>query len=172
MRTITTTVYLFPELSPEAKERARDWYRSASNHDEWWLSTYEDAEQSGLKITGFDIGRANSIEGKFTAGALECAHKIEKNHGEHCETFKTTKAFLTERDAIVDNAERDDLGEFEDVAKVDSQLDDCEAEFLRAILEDYRIMLRKEYEYQQPDEFVDELIMANEYEFTVEGKRL
>ena len=40
--TICTTVYLFPELSDAAKEKARSWYRELGPHDEWWDAVYED----------------------------------------------------------------------------------------------------------------------------------
>lgn len=34
--TITTTAYPFDELSDEAKERARDWFRNGDRDYEWW----------------------------------------------------------------------------------------------------------------------------------------
>jgi len=43
MRTVETTVYQFDELSDKAKEKAREWFREASAHDEFWEFVYEDA---------------------------------------------------------------------------------------------------------------------------------
>jgi hypothetical protein len=170
MRKVETRLYQFDELSDEAKERAREWYRNGALDYDWWDSTYEDAENVDLKITSFDLDR-HEIEGKFTHGALETAHKIEDDHGDTCETFKTTKAFLAERDAIVNDAPRDENGEFESVHELDALLDECEAEFLKSLLEDYRIMLQHEMEYLLSDESVDETIRCNEYEFTADGER-
>lgn len=48
------TLYTFEELSDRAKEKARDWYREASNHDEWWDSVYEDAIRMA-EILGIEI---------------------------------------------------------------------------------------------------------------------
>ena len=42
---ICTTVYLFPELSEAAKEKARSWYRELGPHDEWWDAVYEDFQR-------------------------------------------------------------------------------------------------------------------------------
>ena len=42
---ICTTVYLFPELSDAAKEKARNWYRDLGPHDDWWDAVYEDFER-------------------------------------------------------------------------------------------------------------------------------
>lgn len=96
-RKITKTVYKFEELSDQAKEKARDWWRQSLGYDEWWDGVYEDADQASLKITGFDLDRAD-ISGRFTADACSCAHLIQDNHGEDCETYKTAVAFLAARD--------------------------------------------------------------------------
>ena len=43
-RIIETTVYTIDELSDEAKEAARSWYRETGLHDEWYDFVYEDFE--------------------------------------------------------------------------------------------------------------------------------
>lgn len=54
MRTIQTTVYTFEELSEQAKEKAREWYRSGAFDYDWFDFVYEDAatiaEMFGLDI--------------------------------------------------------------------------------------------------------------------------
>lgn len=147
---ITTTVYEFEELSDKAKEKARDWYRQFALDDEWWEYVYEDAKEVGLKITAFDLGRANSIEGSFIDAPLTVCNKIFANHGETCDTHKTAKAHY-------DALQRDDT--------------DAETEFKRALLEDYLSHLRVEMEYLESNESVDENITANGYTFLESGKR-
>lgn len=170
MRIKQTQVFTFNELSDAAKERARDWYREASAGDDDSFETVkEDAEQIGLKVEYLD--RHRDCKGSFVADAVECAHNIEKNHGPDCETYKTAVAFLKERDAIVDGAEKDENGDFVDEYELNEKLDECEAEFLRSILEDYAIMQEREQEYRSSDEQVDEMLIANKYEFTADGKR-
>ena len=171
MRIKEIKVYKFEELSEKAKGKARDWFQAASSGDQWYESTYEDAENVGIKITGFDIDRGQYCHGKFISGAEETAHKIEKDHGETCETFKTAKAYLAKRDKIITNAPKDEAGEFENESELYAALYEADAEFLKSILEDYRIILGKEYEFQNSDGTVDENIIANEYEFNENGKR-
>lgn len=165
-------VFQFEELSDEAKETAMNWYREASYGDTWWEPIYEDAERVGIKITEFDCDRGNRIKGKFFSGAEETAHKIEKEHGETCDTYKTAKAYLLERDTIIESAPKNSDGEFENEYALDRELDDCDSEFLRAILEDYLSLLRKEAEDYFSDERVTENILANEYDFDENGKRI
>lgn len=171
MKTKTVTLYEYDELPTErAKERARDWYLSCTESDTYaWEDIQADAEMVGLEIESLDQHRPN--KGRFTAGALETAHKIEKDHGESCETHKTTVKFLADRDEIIDTAERDEDGEFSDVDAVDDKLDTLEGEYLHDLLEDYRVNLEKNIAYQQSREAIEESIRANGYTFTEDGKR-
>ena len=170
MKTIEIQVFEFDELSDKAKDVARDWFRSCGLDYEWWDSTCEDAERVGLKITAFDLDRDRHAEGRFVSDAVSCADKVIAEHGPDCETRKTAESFVKERDSIVEAAERDENGEIADVYALDQKLDDCEGEFLKAILEDYSVMLQQEAEYLTSDESVDESIRANEYEFLSNGK--
>lgn len=54
--TVTRELYLFDELSDEAKERAREWYRDADTGDSYWAEfVIEDAARIGeLLGIGFD----------------------------------------------------------------------------------------------------------------------
>jgi hypothetical protein len=173
VKTYTKTIelYEFDELDDKAKDKARDWYRQGALDYEWWDCTYEDAKTVGLELTGFDLDRNRHATGKFIESAPEVADLILKNHGETCETYKTAAAFIKERDEIVDNAERDEHGELVSEYELDQKLDEVEAEFLRALLEDYSIMLQNESEYLTSDESVDEMITANEYTFDKSGNR-
>jgi len=166
---ITTTVYQFDELSDKAKEKARDWWRNGDIDFDWADNMIEDAKMIGLEITGFDVGRGQSCDGKFIDGARECAEAILKNHGDQCETFKTAEAFLKERDEAVNAAPKDENGDFENEYELDGTLDDIESDFLKSILEDYRILLAKEFEYHQSNEYIDEMLRI--YTFTKDGKR-
>jgi hypothetical protein len=47
MRIMETKVYKFSELSPEAKEKARDWYRETAFDYDWWDAVYEQVVASG-----------------------------------------------------------------------------------------------------------------------------
>lgn len=162
-KTVTKTYQLFQydELPTEAaKEKARDWFLKASRYDEWWENVYEDAKTIGLKITGFNIGRANSITGDLLESAVKVSMYILDGHGKECNTFKTAERY---RDALAD------LGAKEDTS--DRDFDDADEQFKKELLEDYLHMLRQEYKYQTSRETVEENIRANEYTFLEDGRR-
>lgn len=170
MKTKCYNVYKFSELSEKAQAKAIDNLRNLNVDFEWWESTYEDAANIGLKITEFDIDRGDYCKGDFISGAEETAHKIEKDHGEICETFKTAKTYLSERDRIIDAAPKDKTGEFSDQDELDEKLDEADREFLRSLLADYLSNLRQEFDYQTSDEAIKDSILANDYDFTENGK--
>lgn len=159
MKIIETVVYEFDELSDKAKEKAREWYRDGALDYEWWESTYEDAERIGLKITGFELDRLaeGHFMGDFMTGPLQTVEKIIEEHGPDCETTKTARRY----EPVLRAGILASIDEYENTAH----------EFLVDLLEDYRVMLQKEMEYQLSDEVVDETIRANEYTFTETGKR-
>jgi hypothetical protein len=158
--TVETEVFTFDELDENAKERARDWYREDALDWEWWDCTYSDAESIGLKITGFDLGRAQSIEAhistKFNPSRV-CKAIIEK-HGKDCDTFKFAAQFFMDR-----HTGNHYFGY--------GCAEDFEKEFCRALSEEYWHMLNREMEYLLSNESVDESIRANEYEFEKSGKK-
>ncbi len=151
MRTEVIKIYKFDELSEEAKEKAREWWRNGALDDEWWKFVYEDAENVGLKINSFDLDR-HEISGEFINYPIDTAKQIFKNHGQHTETHKTAKNYYSFLYAFNDEIR-----------------ENAEHEFLYDLLEDYRIILRQELDFLMSDESVDESIIINEHEFTEDG---
>lgn len=168
MRVIEIKAYTFDELSDDAKKRAISKLSNINVDYDWWESTYEDAAQIGLKIKGFGLTHAI---GEFTLSAAEVMANIFANHGEGCETYKTAKAFEAEWQPLFDDY-MDDLSDKYESQEAEDDLSDMEANFLDSLLEDYAITLQKEYEYLQGEEAIIETIVANEYEFTEEGKQI
>lgn len=83
------------------------------------------------------------------------------------------RKFLKDRDALVEKYSdgiRKDLVTEDNEYEFDKDCYDLEKDFLRAILEDYRINLNKDYDFRNSDKYVIEAIEANEYEFTQDGK--
>ena len=169
MRTATINYYKFDELSDRAKDTARDWWRQGALDYGWWESVYEDAAQVGVKITGFDTGGRSEITGDFTGTPEETAHKILAEHGEGTDTAAEARHYLKTVAEFMATAEKDEYGELATYA-LDNEKDEIDREFLRALLEEYLTILRKEEEYQLSDEVADEMIVANAYEFTEDGK--
>lgn len=136
------------------------------NYD-WWQFTYEDAANVGLKITGFDLDRRRFANGEFTLAANEVAANILKDHGNECETYKTAENFMEQWQPVFNEYITDP----ENIYEIEDKLQDIEDEFLKELLGDYSIILQNEYEYLQSDESISETLIANEYEFTADGRR-
>jgi hypothetical protein len=165
MRIKETKVYKFDELTDKAKEKAMENLYDLNVDYEWWDYMYEDAANVGLKLTSFDLDRNRHAKGEFTLSAAEVAANIIRDHGEQCETYKTAQAFLDEINSLT--MPDDDSDEF---SEWENKMLELEDEFLKSLLEDYSIMLQKEYDYQTSEEAIVETIQANEYEFTEDGK--
>jgi hypothetical protein len=168
MKTVKVNVYKFSELSEQAKEKARNWWREGGLNYEWWDYFYYDAERIGLKITSFDLDRNRHAEGDFLLAANEVAANIFKEHGEQCETYKTATQFMEEWEPVF-NDYMDENGVNYESEMLEGHLMELEEEFLSSLLEDYSIMLQNEYEYMYSDEYVSEAITINEYDFTEDG---
>lgn len=161
MRTVRTKVYQFSELSKDAQQKAISWFLNLNQDSSAFDDTKEDAEQIGMEIICFRDRHPN--EGKFMLAANEVAQNIFNNHGEHCETYKTAQSFMDEWQPVFNNYMATEEGE--------DKLMDIEDEFLNSLLEDYRMMYDRHLEYEYSDEYAKEMIEANEYEFTKEGRR-
>ena len=165
-----TSVYSFDELSDDVKQTAIERFANINTDFEWWNCIYEDAANVGITLTEFDPGRSSYCHGDID-DAEETANKILKEHGASCETYMTAQQFMIDTQSARETFEKsknDDpkYEEFEDTG----ELDDLIFMFEDSILEDYRIMLQKEYEYLTSEETIIETIEANKYEFTVDGR--
>ena len=150
METRTYKVYRFSELSEEGKQKALDHWRGTGYETFAWENIKEDAQNVGLILRGTHRG---IMDGDFDISAQDTLKRILKEHGKMCETYKTAKRY-----------EKTVLHGPEETAD-----DDCH-EFKLDLLEDYRIMVEKEDEYQNSDEAITETIEANDYWFTEDGK--
>jgi len=163
-----TKAFKFNELAEKAQEKAIDGLWDINVEHDWWNFTYEDAENIGLRLTGFDLDRGAYCHGDFINSPEDCARKIIKEHGEKCETRIDAEAYLKEHMDIEQHTTIDDYGQFDD--KTADKIDTLNREFHKSILEDYRIMLQQNYDYYTSREAIFETIEANDYEFTLEGK--
>lgn len=163
MREITVKLYQFEELTETAKEKARQWFREGNDGSFEWENVQEDAKGIGLIIESLDQHRAN--RGHFERFAEDTAKRITEEHGATCETYKDAKIYLDALKALP----RDEDGELSLYDQ--DKAEEFEKGFLHDLLEDYRVMFESDIEFNNSDEIVDENIIANEYEFTEDGKR-
>lgn len=155
MRTETKvfTYYKFEELSEDAQKKAIENLSDINIHHDWYESVYEDAKTIGCTITEFDIDRGSNCSIRFKNNGHDVILAILKNHGDTCDTYKLA---LEYKDKILDA---------EGFVN-----EDVEHDFRKELESEYLSMLRKEYEYLTSEECIKETILANEYEFTIDGK--
>jgi hypothetical protein len=167
MKTVRVKVYEYSELNEKAQQEARYWLlESGLDGQIQWEDTQEDANVIGLKLEGTHRGY---MLGKFSISAQECAKLILENHGQTCETWKDAFSFLWDIAIVWEkdfDVEADELT-YDDETKIE----DLESEFLKIILEDYRIISEKNQEYVESEEYIKETMEANGYTFTKDGKR-
>ena len=171
------TLFTFDELSKEAQEKAIEELWDCNVDHDWWDATYGGAAEIGLEITEFDTDRG-TIRGDLTESLLDCCKLIRKNHGKECDTFATAKQYLTEYiKAFKKDGWKEDM-DLEDYTPVElltefgmyDEAADVENDFKKALLEDYLVILRKEYEYLTSKEAIKETIKANDWYFNAGGK--
>jgi len=207
------TLYYFDELSPAAKEKAREEFREGNMDYDWWENTYADVAQCAA-ILGIEIntrydknpkgetvprgpeilfsgfwsqGDGACFEGTYS-WAKGCAKAIKKYAPKDEELHRIGRELSSlqrklNRSAVAtmrhsghyyhsgcmsvdvssdwDKAQDYVPGGWED------QLTKLMRDFANWI---YR-QLETEYDWLNADEQVDEAIMANEYEFTEDGRR-
>lgn len=158
MKTKTINVYQYNELSEKAKEKVKDWYISNEDFYSQWESMQEDAKTIGIKLNSI---HREAMQGEFIECASDVIKLIKENHGESCQTYKTAIEYEAKYNAL----KEDEYGNL-----IDDE--DLPEEFLQSILEDYRIMWEKEVEYCYSDEYINETMEANEYEFDINGNRI
>jgi hypothetical protein len=154
MRKITIKVYPYSELSDKSKANAIDNLHDINVDFGWWDGTYDDAKNIYCEISGFDLGRGNSIEFKGTEYAVTIAEKVISEHGEKCDTYNLAKEFLANHS--------------EDATDIDTN-DSLKESFIKSLGECYLEILKTEYGYRMSKEAILETVEANEYEFNADG---
>lgn len=158
MRTIEKTVYLFDELSDKAKDRAREWWRDGM--DFAWQSESRQSIEAFCSHFGVNLRRW-SVGPHYP---LEYSHDAENHH------FRGMRLRDFNRDNMPTGYCLDcDLWmTFYDRFKATG---DAKAAFDDAVYAGF-LAWQKDMEHQLSDECVDEMLIANEYEFDEEGYRV
>ena len=102
--------------------------------------------------------------------AGDTAYAILKEHGEKCDTMATASQFLKRVDNIeAKYSEIVNYGENEAYER-EEEINDENEHFLHNILQNYLLILKKEFEYLTSEEAIIETIESNEYTFTEDGE--
>ena len=175
------TLYKFDELDEKAQELAINGLQNINVDIDWWGSTYECAKLIGLEIQGFCLNYG-TVKGKLNEYLLDVCKSIREIYGRDHRIFRAATAYHKQYIAVfiewhkiqTQQADpsashwkpKDWLADF----KREDEAQEIEADFTKALLEDYLIILRDEYEYQTSREQIVESIKANDYLFTELGE--
>jgi hypothetical protein len=99
---------------------------------------------------------------EFNTGAKDTAHTVIKNHGESCASYTIASNFLSALSSL--ESQPDD-------ERTDTLVAGLEEDFMEDMGNYYLNMLKSEYENCTSDEYVTEMLEANEYEFLENGDR-
>jgi len=175
MRTIEIKAFLFEELDSQTQEKVIENNRTINVDSDFWheceLENFK--HELKIKVNEFDIYRREiniTIEDSF-----ETAQGIVNFFGEKSSIVCSAKTFIRDRDALVkkygEGNEKDGYSVKEECwSEYDEEIEYLEEEFRREIAEEILSMLTGQYEYEISDDGIKETIIANEYEFTEEGK--
>jgi hypothetical protein len=187
MRTIRTKIYLFDELSKEAQNNAIENFRNINvDFCEWFDADFEGFKED-LNELGF-INAEISFSGFYSQGDGACfdakidaskfaetinekriAKLIKNGYISEFEISKTSYAnhYSHEKTRFVDF---DSTG-YKNIDEIlQSLCEKIEVIRLEKSKEIYK-SLEQQYDYLQSDEAVKETIIANDYEFTKDGKQ-
>ncbi len=176
----TITVYNFSELSEEAKEKAIENLADINVDFDWWWSIYEDLKSIGFKGNGFDTDRYCKLIA--TESYRPIAKKILEQHGQVCDTYTLASQFIEAQQNLGYKLDRllnmYHFGRYQDhreqwlTEKIDElgdQITGLEDEFHNDMENQYRFILKKEWEYLTSEEAIIETIESNDYEFDEKG---
>lgn len=154
MRIKQTEVFQFEELSDSAKEKARNWGREAIDYDstDELDSVNKFCDEFGVKLTNYSVGPYACPEYKTNA---------DNSH------FRGRKLREFNRDAMPTGYYLDcDLYQtFYDEFK---RTGDAKSAFDKALWAGF-IAWRDEIEGQLSNDYIDDYLIANEYEFDKDG---
>ena len=169
------TVYRFDELTDAAREKAREWFRTAIAHDIWWSeSVVDDAKHVGAMI-GFEVDKIYwRDDGACWTGSVAysagCAAAVARECPQDSEIQRIARAWA--------DLQRRNFYQIRGGVSANDQymrtsVDAYRADDANQIVSEfadwvYRA-LEKGYDYRMSDECVDGDIRANECEFDEDG---
>lgn len=156
MRVIEQTIFTFDELNDKAKQLARDWHRQTFDYS-WWDEVQDSLKsfcnEFGVTVLDYSIGDARDEFIKTDATNAN---------------FRGLKVKDFDREAMPTGFYFDcDLrytfaDEFKKTGDALAAFKNALGAFLRGV--------RNDVEHRYSDEWIDENILANEYEFTENGE--
>ncbi len=186
--------YKYDELSDEAKEKAREWFRGRYIDDcHWWEQVYEnwiiDLEEMGfiepdIRFSGFSLQgdgasftcddidlekwlKYNKLSNKYRlifVNVEECSGEIKRDAPYRYVHELSTSVYL-QMDSYLDDIKKE--------KRIEIQLDEVEKLIKENVIEVSKKIykeLEKKWDYLNSDEQVVEGIKSGEYDFTKDGE--
>lgn len=159
MRTVAVKQYRFSELSNDAQCNAIEKNRYYHVEDmDWWESVYQDANNIGLNITGFELDRSREITGTFDSFAHDTLLIVLNEHGPGDDTYKTCAEFAPQFQIAFTRMRLRGYSEEDIRCNFYDEFEDLVEDFKKALLRNYWDMLQKEMDYLTSDEAVVEAL--------------
>jgi hypothetical protein len=156
-REVTFKFYKFEELSESAKDFARDWWRNTSDCISWNQESKESIvaflDQFGIELRDWNIGPHQAIY-----------YRLSDYDNSNFRGMKL-KQFTRENYPTGYCLDADMSIAFYDTFK---KTGDAKYSFEQAVEQGF-IAWRNDMESQLEDDYIDDCLIANEYEFTEEG---
>lgn len=196
MKTITVKLFTFNELSDKAKERAREWWRSCDDEFPWqreFENTVKAIENSfdiefenigPYEYTPFWYDKNDYREAREMSFARAVAYinnnfdfKVLESAREYSGKIRRIGC------ALAKNRYTDNLltGYCSDYVTHESYKKFIEygrkyknaklSDFFDILARGLRDEIESEYDYMQTDEYIDDILTANEYEFMEDGEK-
>jgi hypothetical protein len=157
MKTITIDLYEYDELTPEAQEKAREWYSKDGIEYHWWNEAKSSLDtfllEFGARVTNYDVGPYQPCYTHTNIHELEDLEHVEHDDDYmptgycfDCELWETYKDYSDKGESVADCIKK------------------AVAVWENYVVDDMRSM----YEGDN----IAENIRINEYTFTSDGERM
>jgi hypothetical protein len=203
MRTVTTEVFKFHELSEQSKEKAREWYRNTLNQDFHFETQmisenlFESAKDKGFELEGkspvsWDLSNSQrdyvALNGKLSDEKLnELLMNVLSDDEKKVFEFLKDEKYLFIHHSLeyhhyygqrvhleveIDNDYPNELVEdiVESFAHGKQQLFEKVLDgYVCQVCNELKRQGYKEVDYYYSNEYIDDMLTNNDYEFTKEG---
>lgn len=192
MRTQTIEVYSFNELSDDAKEHARDKYREKNYEIDWQIELFQSLmavyKAANIKVKDYSLGLNSysymKLDMDDNVKDLEGSRALAWLENNLFYKLRITRAeYLKNRKAYFGYGKHYRIGcvkacpltgvcfdvDFLDDLQNSVKNGMCLGDAFKGLADTYVKLLQSEYDAQNSDEYIDEHLEINGYEFTEDG---
>jgi len=175
MRTIE--IYKFNELSKDIQDKVIEEHHDINVDYVWYDFIIDDAKRIGINIMGFDINN-NNIKGEITKNIRKVINNIKNEYGDESNLYQIANDFqqkLSTQAHIFSEKHNLKINDFisdEQVSEWKNIEKNITRDFERLVLRYFLNILKKEYEYLTSREAIVDTLLAHDYDFTKEGRKI